>query len=256
MCHFASNKKSTLATESKNGALNSARKRKGPEQNIVATEPLVELEDGQHSAADALKALGYLQSDGDPLFFGMLSERNQDERIVQENEIATKDVPPRIYCDAIVQNYIDVCNYWYYPIYPPQFLNDYNSWWETRGKRQKTKPEFTCLLLRVLSNSTQCVAPDLRHKLESELGESLQDLTQKYHDAAERLSNMIPPGVGGVMQVQQLFLTAVWMKCESLFINAWHSLSDAIRYAQEVGAYNFPQGVLSCALLIMVRRSP
>jgi len=238
MCHFSSTKKSALANDSKNGVLNGARKRKGPEHDVATSEPLVAIDGEEHSAADALKALGYLQSDGDPLYFGMLSERHDDDRLVRENEIAIKDIPPRIYCDAIVQNYTDVCNYWYYPIYPPQFLAAYNEWWTSRAKREKTKPEFTCLLLRVLSNSTQCVAPDLKRKLESELGESLQDLTQKYHDAAERLSNMIPPGTGGIMQVQQLFLTAVWMKCESLFINAWHSLSDAIRYAQEVGLHN------------------
>jgi hypothetical protein len=231
MCHFAS-KKSSISNDLKSSSI---RKRKEPEQTNFPIEPLAELNDEEHNAADALKALGYLQSDGSPLFFGMLSERHKDDRLIQENEIAVKEVPPRIYCDAIVQNYIDVCNYWYYPIYPPQFLEGYNLWWENKLKRQKNKPEFTCLLLRVLANSTQCVAPDLKNKLESELGESLQDLTQKYHDAAERLSNMIPPGVGGVLQVQQLFLTAVWLKSESLFINAWHSLSDAIRYAQEVG---------------------
>lgn len=189
----------------------------------------------EHNPADALKALGYLQSDGDPLFFGMLSERTKDDRLVQENEIAIKDVPPRIYCDAIVQNYFDIYNYWYYPIYPPQFLEGYNGWWETRAARNKNKPEFTCLLLRVLACSTQCVHPDLRRRLEGELGETLQDLTQKYNDSAERLSNLIVPGVGGITQVQQLFCQAVWMKGESLFINSWHALSDAIRYAQEVG---------------------
>jgi hypothetical protein len=167
----------------------------------------------------------------------MLSEY-RNEKLEQENDIATKDVPPRIYCDAIVQNYMDVCNYWYYPIYPPQFLESYNAWWENRTARRKNRPEFTCLILRVLSGSTQCVHPTLRNKLEGELGETLQVLTQKYHDAAERLSNMIKPGVGGITQVQQLFLTAVWLKSECLFINAWHALGDAIRYAQEVGPYS------------------
>jgi hypothetical protein len=232
VCHFAS-KKSSVSGDSKNGATNGARKRKGPEPNTFTSPPSVK--PSEYNEADALKALGYLQSDGDPLFFGMLSEVTNAEKLIQENEIATKEVPPRIYCDAIVQNYFDLCNYWYYPIYPPQFLEGYNSWWDNRATRQRNHPEFTCLLLRVLANSTQCVAPDLKNKLESELGETLQDLTEKYHGASERLSNEIPPGVGGITQVQQLFLTAVWLKGESLFINAWHSLSDAIRYAQEVG---------------------
>ncbi|KIW02621.1 uncharacterized protein PV09_06066 [Verruconis gallopava] len=234
VCHFAS-KKPAFGSDVKISSTNGGKKRKEPEQAIFSS-PLERL-DGQYSAADAFKAFGYLQSDGDPLVFGMLSEY-KDEKLDKENEIATKEVPPRIYCDAIVQNYMDVCNYWYYPIYPPQFLESYNRWWENRATRKKNKPEFTCLLLRVLSNSTQCVHPALRVKLETELGESLQELTQKYHDAAERLSNVIKPGVGGIAQVQQLFLTAVWLKSECLFIDAWHALGDAIRYAQEVGIHN------------------
>lgn len=75
----------------------------------------------------------------------------------------------------------------------------------------------------------------VRRRLESELGVSLQVLTERLHTAATKLSASIPPGRGGLTQVQQLFLSAFWFKAEEQWIDSWHSLSSAIREAQEIG---------------------
>ncbi|KAE8134502.1 hypothetical protein BDV38DRAFT_273520 [Aspergillus pseudotamarii] len=76
-----------------------------------------------------------------------------------------------------------------------------------------------------------------RQKLESELGEHIQSLSECYHHAARRLSSTISPGRGGLTQVQQLFLTACWFKTEALFVESWHALSSAIHEAQELGLH-------------------
>jgi hypothetical protein len=75
----------------------------------------------------------------------------------------------------------------------------------------------------------------LREKLESELGESLDHLSVRYHNTAKQLSSTIGPGKGGMTQVQQFFLTAQWYKTEALFVESWHALSAAIHEAQEQG---------------------
>jgi hypothetical protein len=75
----------------------------------------------------------------------------------------------------------------------------------------------------------------LRQKLEKELGETTQSLTEHSHRAAPRLSHTISPGKGGLTQIQQLFLTALWFKTEALFIDSWHILAAAIHEAQELG---------------------
>lgn len=73
MCHFTPKK----ASFSNDLVTTAAGKRKEPKQNrFPMIGPLVELHDDESTAADALKALGYLQSDGSPLFFGMLFERH------------------------------------------------------------------------------------------------------------------------------------------------------------------------------------
>jgi hypothetical protein len=79
-----------------------------------------------------------------------------------------------------------------------------------------------------------------------ELGVTTQSLTERWHRAARLLSNTISPGRGGLTQIQQLFLTALWFKTEALFIESWHILGAAIHEAQELGmSFNMVQEATS-----------
>ena len=115
------------------------------------------------------------------------------------------------------------------------FSHDYSVWWANRTRAYMLTPEFTCLLLRVCACSALYLDAELQQKLESELGGSIQTLSESYHHAAQRLSGTISPGKGGLAQVQQLFLYAFWFKTEGLFVESWHALSYAIHEAQEIG---------------------
>ncbi|KKA19284.1 hypothetical protein T310_6741 [Rasamsonia emersonii CBS 393.64] len=106
-----------------------------------------------------------------------------------------------------------------------------------RASGRKLRPEFTCLLLRVCACSTQYLGAETRQKLELQLGESIQTLTERYHHAAQQLSNNIRPGKGGLTQVQQLLLAASWLKSEAMFTESWHTLCSAIHEAQELGMH-------------------
>lgn len=139
--------------------------------------------------------------------------------------------------DILVQRYLEVTNFSYYALYPPIFLHDYATWWSDRGSGKPLAPEFTCLLIRVCACSAQYLNTEIKTKLESELGESVQSLSENYHHAAKQLSNTIPPGKGGLAQIQQLFLTSAWFKSESLFVESWHALSSCIHEAQELGMH-------------------
>ncbi|CAL5871158.1 uncharacterized protein PFLUO_LOCUS5405 [Penicillium psychrofluorescens] len=139
--------------------------------------------------------------------------------------------------DILVQKFLDETNYNYYSLYPPSFSQDYTTWWADRASRKPLTPAFTCLLLRVCACSAQYLDPEIRQKLESELGEPIQTISENYHHAAKQLSNTIAPGKGGLAQVQQLFLTAAWFKTQSLFIESWHTLSACIHEAQELGMH-------------------
>lgn len=134
-----------------------------------------------------------------------------------------------------MQNFLENANYQYYAIFPEQLRGQSIKWWETRAAGQRLSPELTCLLLRVCAASAQYLEESLRLRLELELGEKAQSMTERFHAAAQRLSSSIPRGAGGVVQVQQLFLEASWWKSEAHMIESWHSLSVAIREAQEIG---------------------
>lgn len=98
-------------------------------------------------------------------------------------------------------------------------------------------PEFTCLVLRVCACSLQFLKEKEKQRLEFELGEKVQNLTERYHRVAQQLSRSIPPGKGGLMQIQQLFLTGFWFKNNAMFIESWHTLAAAIHEAQELGTF-------------------
>ncbi|KAL4862491.1 hypothetical protein BDV12DRAFT_202986 [Aspergillus spectabilis] len=152
--------------------------------------------------------------------------------------VALQVLPPRPYLDALVQSYLSGPNYQYYIIYPPPFSKDYATWWEDRVRGRKPDRAMTCLLLRVCACSTQAPSDSLRATLENELGENLPQLSKRYHTAARSLSSSIGAGKGGLVHVQQLFLTSWWLKGDAQFVDSWHLLAAAIHEAQKLGLHD------------------
>lgn len=120
-------------------------------------------------------------------------------------------------------------------LYPSQVWDHYQLWWSTR--KEKKDINFASIILRLCSLALQCLPIRLREHIEYELGDSVQSLTERYHNAAERLINYSDMTSGEIIHVQQRFLTAVWFKGEGFFAKAWHCLGDAIRQAQELGMF-------------------
>lgn len=141
------------------------------------------------------------------------------------------------FSDLLVQNFLDIANYQYYTCFPAQLQNQCAEWWGDRADGRRLSPELTCLLLQVCASSTQFLEEKLRNRLESDLGEKAQTLTERFQAAALKLSSAIPPGKvkDPIIMVQQLFLNAVWFKYEAKMVEAWHALGAAIRAAQESG---------------------
>ncbi|KAJ5633857.1 hypothetical protein N7528_001699 [Penicillium herquei] len=183
---------------------------------------------------DGLRVIGYLPNDQN-LLLGNTSQ--QLEGTSPEIRNALGLLPPKPYTDILVQKFLEVINNNYYCLYPPTFSVAYAAWWADRANGNPITPEFTCLLIRVCACSAQYLDADTERKLESELGYSAQKLSENLHLAGKQLSNTIGPGKGGLSQVQQLFLTAVWFKSESLFVESWHALSTSIHEAQEQGLH-------------------
>ncbi|OJJ35331.1 hypothetical protein ASPWEDRAFT_172145 [Aspergillus wentii DTO 134E9] len=200
---------------------------------------------------EEFRVLGYLPdyqniSIGSPGLEGSIAISNKPQGPMSlEMGDVLRSIPPKPYADALVQNFLDDVNYHYYSLYPPAFSQDYAVWWAGKSSGQPLTPEFTCLLLRVCACSLAFLDAKACQKLETDLGESTRSLSERYHLAAQRLSNTILPGQGGLIQVQQLFLTAFWFKTEARFIESWHALSSTIHEAQELGMHkgSFKSGI-------------
>ncbi|KAJ9243303.1 transcriptional regulator family: Fungal Specific TF [Paecilomyces variotii] len=189
-----------------------------------------------------LRVLGYLPDSQSLHVAGMYADTSStsddwQDAISAEMESALRTLPPKPYIDMLVQNFLNDANYHYYCLYPPTFSDGYSRWWEVRASGGSVSPEFTCLVLRVCACSLQFLKTEERKRLELELGERVQTISERYHRVARRLSNSIPIGKGGLTQVQQLFLTAFWHKNDAMFIESWHTLAAAIHEAQEIGLH-------------------
>ncbi len=133
-----------------------------------------------------------------------------------------------------MDNWLNGANYHYYALYPPEFRTQYVGWWETRSRNPTL--ELTSLILRVCACSAHFISDDnIKARLESELGADALTFADRMHEAAEKLSASIPHGKGGLIHVQQLFLTAFWLKSAERWTESWHALSAAIRAAYEIG---------------------
>ncbi|KAJ5161533.1 hypothetical protein N7492_006925 [Penicillium capsulatum] len=213
------------------------------------------------AAKDELRHLGYLPDDQN-LLFGNVPPPPPADGVKHVSEPTSPEMtnvllllPPKPYTDILVQRYLSVTNFIYYCLYPPTFSDDYAAWWLDRAHGKSLKPEFTCLLIRVCACSLQYLDAEIQQKIESDLGESVQTLSENYHHAAKQLSNTIDPGKGGLTQIQQLFLTGTWFKSESLFVETWHTLSSCIHEAQEIGMHkSAPKAGLSEFEVEMRRR--
>lgn len=90
----------------------------------------------------------------------------------------------------------------------------------------------------VCACASQYTDIELQRKLELDLGEPVQTLTEQYHEAARGLSSAIPIGYSHLINVQQLLHSCYWFKSEARFVECWHVLNSAIREAQELGSFH------------------
>jgi hypothetical protein len=131
-------------------------------------------------------------------------------------------------------------NYHYYILYPPLFLEQYQAWWSARSEDRPIGVQWTSLLLMICACATQYTDLDLQRKLELDLGQSIQKLSEMYHDASRELHAAVPVGHHHILSVQQLLHSCYWFKSEARFVECWHALNAAIREAQELGQYLEP----------------
>lgn len=135
----------------------------------------------------------------------------------------------------MIQNFLSNVNYYYYIVYPPNFLTEYHEWWADRAANRPLGLPWTCLLIMVCACSVQHTDAEMGASLEADLGRTVQQLTDLYHDAARELHSAIPVGNTHMFTVQYLLHSCYWFKAEARFVECWHVLGAAIREGQNLG---------------------
>ncbi|KAL4959613.1 uncharacterized protein BDV14DRAFT_184360 [Aspergillus stella-maris] len=243
LCKFSSKR----AVKAAKSAANSAR---APNDQTISLSPEHPVDFRNVTThKDDLRSLGYLPDISDTSNDGASGvepsnstpELNQTSLSIEMYN-ALQTIPPKHYTDILIGHFLGHTNYQYYSLYPPAFRQDYVAWWSAKESGLPLTPEFTCLLLRVCACSAPYLDEDIRQTLQMELRSDIDQLSLLYHRTAKQLSDTIRPGKGGLVQVQQLFLTAQWFKTEALFVESWHALGVAIHEAQEQGMHKSSSG--------------
>ncbi|KAJ3453988.1 hypothetical protein MRS44_018620 [Fusarium solani] len=154
---------------------------------------------------------------------------------------ALQVIPTRPYTNTLVQGFLDHANFHYYILYPPSFLEQYQQRWEARTESKPLNVPWTCLLLMVCACALQHSDINLQRKLEIGLGDTIQQLTERFYDAAHELGSTIPIGYSHLINIQQRLLSCYWLKSEARLIESWHILNSAIREAQQLYLHQEPK---------------
>ncbi|RMZ76103.1 hypothetical protein DV737_g4982, partial [Chaetothyriales sp. CBS 132003] len=210
-----------------------------PDDLVTDSAPPVDLGVPDEEWTEDIAEMGYM---GGADHFNVQQTLGGSERIVsphRKDQIANRpsEIPNRSLTDKLVHEYLNNFNYHYYCTYPPAFLRHYIEWWNATSSGQPVSKSFTALLLQILALAVQFLKEETRHQIEYELAESVQVLTEKYNAAADKLSQDVEPGQGGLHRVEQLFLAACWLKAEAKFVESWHAIGKTIREAQEQGLH-------------------
>ncbi|KAF4450110.1 hypothetical protein F53441_6709 [Fusarium austroafricanum] len=167
----------------------------------------------------------------------MTQEFAKDPRNFPQLERALKIIPPRPYTDTLVQNFLNNVNYHNYIVYPPSFIEQYQQWWAARAENRPLSVQWTCLLLTVCACSSQYTDVELQRILEADLGDTIQQISEQFHEAARELGSAVPLGYSHMTNIQQLLHSCYWFKAEARFVECWHVLNSAIREAQELSIH-------------------
>ncbi|KAK5657078.1 hypothetical protein OQA88_3606 [Cercophora sp. LCS_1] len=213
-------------------------------ENTPSEEPYgYEIGNASFDASDALNALGYMphthhlvlgRGNGPQTSSGATDEDGEMEPST-EVKAALEQMPRKPHADFLVDNWLNGANHHYCALYPQEFRTQYDGWWNTPANRT---PELTSLILRVFACSALFIVDDrMKRLIESEMKVDAIAFAQRMHKAAQKLGSSITHGKGGLLHVQQLFLTAFWLKSAEKWTESWYALGEAIRAAYEIGLH-------------------
>ncbi|KAJ3496846.1 hypothetical protein NLG97_g2352 [Lecanicillium saksenae] len=138
-------------------------------------------------------------------------------------------------CQTLLLSFTETLNYCHHIVDPTRLMEDFSIYTEHVRWGRPLNSAVVCLMLRVCACVLPCLPSDLRCNIEDDLQMPVQSLADQCHRAAVDLSEKIPVGETGLLQVQQLLLTSYWHSFQGDFHECWRALGAAIREAGEIG---------------------
>ncbi|RDW88417.1 hypothetical protein BP6252_00449 [Coleophoma cylindrospora] len=133
------------------------------------------------------------------------------------------------------------------------FQSQLENWWNCipemilvghqKGTRSNDDKYFPALLFQVIALSLLFLPPTAAIDLEVlQKGESLHALSAKYSDFGCTLMTLLGRHFPTISSIQHDLLRSAWLKTSNLVPESWHTLSQAIRQAQEIGLHEDKKG--------------
>ncbi|KAL3419518.1 fungal specific transcription factor domain-containing protein [Phlyctema vagabunda] len=152
-------------------------------------------------------------------------------------------LPAKRTIKGLIDNYFEEAN-WYFLVLERVFFNElYSSWLESCEKDTRNEDiqlkHFPALLFQVLAVSLQFLPLNSPCGRALALGDlkTADQLSYKYSTAGLDIDKTFGRHPPSIVSVQHALMRSLWLKNCSRGIEAWYSLGDAIRQAQDLGLH-------------------
>ena len=191
-------------------------------------------------------AMGYVQSSGFSLLDSAAKMNVQVESMTEDGVLnlnrhrldhLIRIIPPRPYVEIIVETYFHEYNILTEILQQHVFTLAYPSLFSTPPEKRTVEMYYLAsLLLRVLSIGILYILPaNANFIMQLCPHTDFETLATEYHQTANEMTFKLPRVTEiGVLRVQELILSAHWLKDAGEVIEAWHVIGRAIREAQEM----------------------
>ncbi|KAF4454623.1 hypothetical protein F53441_2857 [Fusarium austroafricanum] len=150
---------------------------------------------------------------------------------------ALKSLPAKAQLDALIEAFFSNVNHHYNIIHPPTFIRQYLAWSRKKPQGCSRDLQLTTLIFMMCACVTQHLEENSQIILDNHLTHPRKGLSKSYHDAGQKLSELIPTGSYHLTNLQWKVLSTCWYKGEAKFTEAWHTIGLAVQEAYELGLH-------------------
>jgi hypothetical protein len=187
-------------------------------------------------------------TDSPPLLLKLAYNRADCSGLKEKYKSLIRQLPSKQYVEILLMTYFREVNYEYYPLDENIFRDHLKNWDNLsfsilcKGPKELTGDLrfFPALLFQILALALQFQPLNYDSTLESikyAAGMSLDDLASDYSESGAQITLLLGKEQATLVTVQAGFLRTSFLRNCGMVPESWHSLSQTIRDAQEIGLH-------------------